>query len=234
MAVSRPRLSRTSVLAAAVTVADGEGLEAVTMRRVAEALGVVPMALYKHVADKDDLVAGMVDTLVDQMRPGVPAESAEWRDRVVEALRSARRVVVEHPWAQRAIESCTTRTSAVLAHMERVTSIFLDAGFTPDLTHHVMHLLGNRLWGFSPELFPGAPASASPSGTSRGAAPVADPADYPGILAIAADARARRPHATGCDEDFEFDFALDVILTGVERLHRTRWASTPSEAASAT
>lgn len=222
----RDPLSRTTVLRAAVELADAEGLDAVTMRRLAEVLDVVPMALYKHVADKDDLLAGMVDVLVEDMAVPSPATRTRWREGVRQALHGARRVVVAHPWARRAIESRTVRTPAVLGHMERVSTIFLAGGFTPDQTHHVMHLLGNRIWGFSPELFTGAPeagASSAPARPGRTAEP--DPADYPSIVAIATDARARRPDATGCDEDFEYDFALDVLLDGIERLRRAHWSS---------
>ena len=224
--ISRAPLSRAKVLRSGVALADAEGLEAVTMRRLGEMLGVVPMALYKHVSDKEDLVAGMVDVLVEEMTVPPTARASQWQALVREALHGARAVISAHPWARRAIESRTARTPAVLHHMERVSAIFLAAGFTPDLTHHVMHLLGNRIWGFSPELFADDSGSAAPAATtrrSRGAVP--DPADYPAILAIAADARARRPEAPGCDDDFEFDFALDVILDGVARLRRRRWVS---------
>ncbi|GAB3441259.1 TetR/AcrR family transcriptional regulator C-terminal domain-containing protein [Phycicoccus ginsengisoli] len=222
----RESLTRARVLRAAVALADSEGLDAVTMRRLADVLDVVPMALYKHVADKDDLLAGMVDVLVEDMAAPPPASPRRWRDGVRAALHAARRVVVAHPWAQRAIESRTVRTPAVLGHMERVSGVFLAAGFTPDQTHHVMHLLGNRIWGFSPELFTGAPdAGAASAPARRSRAPEPDPADYPAIVAIATDARARRPDATGCDEDFEFDFALDVLLAGIERLRRAHWSS---------
>ena len=100
----RESLTRTAVLRAAVALADSEGLDAVTMRRLAETLEVVPMALYKHVADKDDLLAGMVDLLVDDMEVPPPASRPQWREGVREALHGARRVVQAHPWARRAIE----------------------------------------------------------------------------------------------------------------------------------
>lgn len=239
---SAPRapLNRPRVLRAAIDLADTDGLDAVTMRRLADHLGVVPMALYKHVATKEDLLDGMVDTLIGDMHgeaagagqpgrdaagPALPHEAGpDWRVEVHALAHRARLVVTGHPWARRAIESRTRRTTAVLAHMERVSQVFLRAGFSPDLTHHVMHLLGNRIWGFSPELFTGdPPATASATAGRRAAAPP-DPADYPGILAITADAQARRPGA-GCDEDFEFEFALDVILDGVARLHGAGWSS---------
>lgn len=221
--VRRP-LHRATVLRAAIALADAEGVSAVSMRRLAQTLGVVPMALYKHVADKEDLLDGMVDMLIDEMPVPDRDASGHWRAAVREALLAARAVVTGHPWARRTIETRTVRTPAVLAHMERVTQIFLRAGFSPDLTHHVMHLLGNRIWGFSPELFNDAGNAPTTQRSRTSGTP--DPQDYPGIMSIATDARERRPGATGCDEDFEFDFALDAILDAVARLRRSRWVST--------
>lgn len=211
----RPPLSRGSVLRAAVELADAEGIDAVSMRRVADRLGVVPMALYKHVADKDDLLDGMVDELIAEFATPAPAlppaprraanrsldtlaAQRDWRPDFRAAVAGARAVVTRHTWARRAIETRTRRSAAVLGHMERLTSILLDGGLSPDLAHHAMHALGNRIWGFSPELFNDpdrADAGAAASRARTGPAP--DPADFPAIHAVAADAAARRPGARG-------------------------------------
>ena len=216
-------LSRARVLRAAIALADAEGIEKVSMRRLAETLGVVPMALYKHVADKDDLVDGMVDTLIGDVPPVAEPRPGKWRAPVRETISGTRDVITSHPWARRAFETRTLRTPAVLGYMERLSQIFLRAGFSADLTHHVMHLLGARIWGISPELFT-APDGV-PMAHRRVTSGTPDPADYPGIMAIAADAAARRPGAASCDEEAEFDFALDVILDGIARLRRTGWDS---------
>ena len=223
VAATRDPLHRDAVLAAAVALADTEGLAALSMRRLADALGVVPMALYKHVSDKEDLLDGMVDLLVSQVPEPAPHRPDQWRGVVRDTLLATRAVVTGHPWARRALETRSVRTPVVLGHMERVGQLFLRAGFSPDLTHHVMHLLGTRIWGFSAELFD--ESAGAPHGERRRTSGDPDPRDYPGILAIAADAHARRPDATGCDEDFEFAFALDVMLDGIDRLLRAGWVS---------
>lgn len=210
----RPTLSRAKVLSEAVALADSEGLDALTMRALAERLGVVPMALYKHVGDKEDLIDSMVDAVIEEF-PAAPAE-LPWREAVAAMLTGARGVVIAHPWARRALETRIERTPTVLAHMERVSQCFLSGGFTADQTHHVMHLLGPRIWGFSPELFVPAPNAEPPRKRKRPVEPP-NPADYPAIMSIAADAQSRRPGA-GCDEDFEFAFAVDVLLGAIERL----------------
>ena len=229
----RGRLTRAAVVEAAVELADRQGLAAVSMRNVAGALQVAPMALYRHVTDKDDLLDAMVDRLIEEFGAppedtsasrasappaGMPAEPG-WVSAARTRIWAARAVLARHPWARQAIETRTRRTAAVLSHMEALTSVLLSGGVSADLTHHALHALGNRIWGFSPELFPG--------DATAGSSPL-DPADYPGILAVAAQARRRRPDATGCDEDFEFGFALDLILAAVARLHDAGWASHPT------
>ncbi|MBT9256859.1 TetR/AcrR family transcriptional regulator [Phycicoccus sp. MAQZ13P-2] len=217
----RTPLSRPRVLTDAVALADAEGIEAVSMRRLAERLGVVPMALYKHVADKEDLLDGVVEEVLGEVvvapRPRTPDD---WPDAVRATVLSARAAVQRHPWLRRVLETRSRRTPAVLRHMDAVTRHLLDGGFTPDLAHHGMHALGSRIWGFSPELF-----DESVAAPTRRAAPAPDPADYPGILAVALDAQARRPRATSCDDEFEFRFALDLLLDGLERLRAAGWSS---------
>ncbi|MFZ2528260.1 MAG: TetR/AcrR family transcriptional regulator C-terminal domain-containing protein [Rhodococcus sp. (in: high G+C Gram-positive bacteria)] len=217
----RERLNRQRVLRGAVDLADSIGLPTLSMRRLAGTLGVAPMALYKHVTDKDDLLDGMVDVVIDEFAP--PRTELPWRDEVRDRILEARRVVLLHPWARQAIESRTRRTVTVLGHLDAVTAAFLRGGLSPQLTHHVMHAIGNRVWGFSPEMF-NPPAD----DTDRPTAP--DPealaafvTRFPAIAAVAGAATAGDPArlVEGCDEDFEFRFALDLLLDGADRLHRS-------------
>lgn len=223
----RTPLSRPVVLTRAVALADADGVEAVSMRRLAEELGVVPMALYKHVADKEDLVDGMVDTVLASLDEAVPAPPQEWRAAVRDRVMAARRSVLAHPWLRRAIETRTVRTPAVLDHMETITSLLLRGGLSADLTHHAMHALGSRIWGFSSEMFD---ESAPRARGKRSEAAQPDPAGYPGIIAVVTEAERRRPGA-GCDEEFEFCFGLDLLLDGIARLQAEQWASPPDLAA---
>jgi len=225
---SAGRLSRAQVLEGAVRLADAEGLDAVSMRRLSSELGVVPMALYKHVADKDDLVAGMIDSVV--ARYPAPEPDAGWRDAVRQRVLGARDALQAHPWLRSAIERATLRTPTVLAYMNAVAGELRGGGLSYDLVHYAMHALGHRIWGFSPEAFaaPDAPAGAA---GSAAATPAPDPAElealaahFPHVVAIAMDTAQRNPLGA-CDTDAEFVFTLDLLLDAFGRLHEAGWAS---------
>ncbi|MBO1901791.1 TetR/AcrR family transcriptional regulator C-terminal domain-containing protein [Leucobacter weissii] len=217
----RRRLDRDRVLAEALALADADGLDAVSMRALAARLEVVPMALYKHVADKEDLIGGMVDAVIAGYAR--PAATGTWRERVRERALIARAAHLAHPWLREAIQSRRRRSAAVLGHMDAVAGEFIAGGFSVDLTHHVMHALGNRVWGFSPEAFDGGDDVGQPDG---------DPAAllrmmserFPHVTAIALDASARNPSGS-CDEQFEFEFTLDLLLDAFERLRAAGWES---------
>lgn len=223
----RPRLNRDRVLHAAVALADEIGLEALSMRRLAAELGVVPMALYKHVADKEALLDGMVDVVVGEIEP--PDADLDWRAAVRRRVLSARRALLRHPWARRALETRTTRTPAVLGQIDATAAVFLAGGFSGELTHHVMHALGSRMWGFTQELFDD-PATAGPT-------PPPDPATvramverYPHLAATALTATHEDGSVVGrgCDDQAEFEFALDLMLDGFARLLEQGWRPAPS------
>jgi AcrR family transcriptional regulator len=208
-------LSRERVLRAAVALADEVGAGAISMRRIAQELGVVPMALYKHVANKDELLDGMIDVVVGEIDP--PAAGTDWKSAVRQRVLSARAALLRHPWASRVIESRTEATPTVLAYMDSMIGIFRSGGFSIDLTHHAMHAMGSRLLGFSQELFDDS-ADLAPE---RAAALLQQLAGrYPNVgeLVTAITHDQGSVVGAGCDDQFEFEFALDLLLDGLERL----------------
>ena len=228
MAERRPRspLNRERVLRAAVALADERGVEDVSMRKLSQRLGVVPMALYKHVADKEDLLAGMVDVVIAGYDPG--DTGSEWKAAVRSRVLAARRALLRHPWARPVIESRRRRTPAVLAYMDSLSGTFMAGGLSADLTQHAMHALGYRIWGFSPEAFEDPNAFTIPDDPVAREAMLRQVGEtYPHILAIALDASGGDITAAGptCDEQFEFEFALDLLLDAFERLHEAGWSS---------
>ncbi len=136
--------------------------------------------------------------------------------------------MVDHPWVRPVIESRTTRTPTVLAYMDSLAGMFIAGGFSADLTHHAMHALGHRIWGFSPEAFDNPGPSEAPADPAAQEAAIRKLGQiYPNILAItmAATGGDLTGVGQGCDEQFEFEFALDLLLDGFERLHESGWTS---------
>jgi AcrR family transcriptional regulator len=233
-AAQRVRLNRDRVLQAAVALADDVGLAPLSMRRLAQELDVVPMALYKHVANKDELLDGMIDVIITEIDP--PATGLDWKDVVRRRILSARSVLQRHQWARQVLETRTNKTPGVLAYMDSFIGMFLDGGFSVDLTHHVMHAIGSRMWGFTQELFD------EPAGQDNGPVQELDEAmqqamfqamasRYPNVLKIAM-ASAHDQDAVvgqGCDDQFEFEFALDLLLDGIGKLHAQGWTSARSK-----
>ncbi|HEX2372461.1 MAG TPA: TetR/AcrR family transcriptional regulator C-terminal domain-containing protein [Actinomycetota bacterium] len=217
---ARPRapLSRERVLRAAVALADEGGVESLSMRRIAQELGVVPMALYKHVANKDEMLDGMVDVVVGEIDPPLPG--TDWKTAIRLRVLSARRALLRHPWASRVIESRTTPTPVALEYMDSMIGMFRAGGFSIDLTHHAMHAMGSRLWGFTQELFDDS-ADAGPGMGPEMARELAG--RYPNIteLVVAITHDEVSVVGQGCDDQFEFEFALDLMLAGLERLRDT-------------
>ena len=169
----------------------------------------------------------MVDFVLLDIDPADPAP--DWQAAVRRRVLSAREAVLRHPWARKAIESRTRRTPVVLAYMDSLAGLFRAGGFSADLTHHVMHTLGNRMWGFSPELFeaPPDPDAQPPTPEEQEAMAAEFGRHFPHILEIATAATHGDLSGVGggCDEQFEFEFALDVLLDGFERLRAQGWTS---------
>lgn len=211
----RAPLSRDRVLRAAVALADKAGIESLSMRRLAEDLGVVPMALYKHVANKEELLDGMIDVVVGEIDP--PVAGAGWKSAVRQRILSARRALLRHPWASQVMESKQNPTPVVLAYMDTMIGLFRAGGFSVNLTHHVMHTIGSRVLGFSQELF----NDSSTVDPEVAAAMMRELGPkFPNVLAIATAASHEEASVVGpgCDDQYEFEFALDLLLDGFERL----------------
>ena len=219
----RARLNRDEVLRAAVRLADEAGIEALSMRHLAQRIGVVPMALYKHVANKAELLDGMVDVIVGDIDLATP--SPDWKRAVREQVLSARRALLRHPWALQVIESRTAASPVVLDYMNSLIGLFRAGGLSVDLTHHVMHALGTRMWGFTREVFPTPAPPADPAARAAMFEHFAE--RYPHIVEMATAASHDEASTVGggCDDQFEFEFTLDLMLDGFETLHRHGWTS---------
>ena len=212
-ATARPPLTRERIVAAATDLADRDGLEALSMRRLGGILGVDPMSLYNRVRDKDDLLDAMADTAVAGIEPA--AGEGPWTDRLRATILSARAAMLRHPWAPRLIEQRAQPGPATLRYFDTVIGVMLDGGLPIDLTHHALHLLGSRVIGFNQDLFDDrSEAARDPAAAALMARQLAD--SHPHVARMAGTV-SHEGGLGGCDDDVEFGFALDLILDGLAR-----------------
>ena len=209
---SRAPLTRERVLEAAVALADQSGIEVLSMRKLGGTLGVEGMALYRHVRDKDDLLDGMVDAVMGEV--GTPDDSGDWKAAMRELALGARAVMLRHPWAPAVIVDRPDVGPATLRHIDSVLRILESGGFSIDMAHHALHVLGSRVFGFTQDPFNDG-AEPRPDAATAAAIAEALAATYPNVgkLAMAA---THEGGLGGCDDDFEFAFGLDLILGGLE------------------
>ncbi len=218
--ISRPetrgRLSRERVLRTAIAHADAGGLEALSMRKLAEELAVAPMALYRHVASKDDLVDGMVDIVFSEI--GLPSGGADWRTAMRQRAISVRDVLARHRWAIGLMESRTNPGPANLRHHDAVIGRLRAGGFDMAMAAHAYSLLDSYIYGFALTKmnlpFESGDDIADLAQTMLEPFPVNE---YPNLVAFITE-HAMKP---GYDYGDEFEYGLDLILDGLERARGT-------------
>ena len=200
-------LTRERILRAAISIADRDGVEALTMRGLGSELGVEAMALYRHFANKDELLESMVDLLVGEIT--IPPAGGPWRSAIRAQAFSARTILGRRRWAQRLLATRAVLGPGTLRHIEGVTRALRDAGFSHALAHHTMHVLGARIYGFTQEVFDDA---LTPEAVQRFVGLIRA-GDYPAM-------RAAAPYVRH-DADTEFVFALDLLLDALDRARQS-------------
>jgi AcrR family transcriptional regulator len=208
----RPQLTRERVMAAAIELADRDGIESISMRKLAQELGVEAMSLYTHVRNKNDLLDGMADAVISQIP--MSADDADWKTSLRRMALAARGVVRRHPWVPRTVESQTAPGPAVLQYVNAVIGILREGGFSIAQVHHALHILGSRVLGFTHALFDDSgelePEAAAALASQLGAS-------HPYVVEMALAVTHEGPLGR-CDDDAEFEFALDFILDGLARI----------------
>lgn len=212
MARSRARepLSRQRAIEAAVALADRQGIDGLSMRRLAKELGVEAMSLYHHVANKDDILDGMVDAVFAEIE--VPADAADWRSAMRDRAVSQRAALLRHPWALNLMESRTSPGSETLRHHDAVIGVGLDAGLDLTLVAHAIALLDAYVYGFVLQEL------TLPFDDGEAIEPVVeetlggmDPEQFPHLARMAGE-HVLQPGYRFADE---FDFGLDLVLDGL-------------------
>lgn len=209
---SRSRLSRDRVLTTAIALADAAGIEQLTMRRLGDELGVEAMSLYNHVANKEDLLNGMVDAVFSEIE--LPSHSDDWKTAMRKRSVSFRTVLSRHPWATSLKDSGTNPGPATLRHHDRVLGTLRNSGFSIAMAAHAFSALDSYIYGFALQ------EKSLPFTTEEETAAMAHvmlaqlPAnEYPYLAELTAD-HVLQP---GYNYGDEFPLGLDLLLDGLER-----------------
>jgi AcrR family transcriptional regulator len=205
-------LTRERILRAAMRIADEEGLEALTMRRLGQELGVQAMSLYNHVANKDDLYQGIVDLALSEIE--VPSPDLDWRTALRQSAISAHQAFVRHPWACNLHMGTPRVNDDRMEWMEGVLRTLREAGFSPNMTHHAYHALDSHITGFTLWLV-SMPFDSREEllDMAKEFIPSISAERFPYVIEHANE------HLEDPDpsEPSEFEFGLDLILEGLER-----------------
>ena len=212
---SRPRepLSRERILRTAVAVADEGGIESLSMRKLGQELGVEAMSLYNHVANKDDIQNGIVEIVLEEIE--VPSDGDDWKAALRQTAISSHEVFVRHRWACGLLMGTSGVSLARMRWMEAVLRTLREAGFSPDMTHHAYHALDSHITGFTLWLVNMPFETKEELDDLAGRFLSQIPTDeYPYVVEHA----QQHLEPASPDGKSEFEFGLDLILDGLERL----------------
>ncbi|MGF1601998.1 MAG: TetR/AcrR family transcriptional regulator [Thermosynechococcaceae cyanobacterium] len=208
---SRLPLSRERVLRAAIALADQGGIESLSMRKLAQALGVKAMSLYNHVTNRDDLLDSMVDIVVSEI--DLPEVGADWKAAMRLRATSAHEVLLRHPWSAMALMSRINIGPALLRYADATLGCLRGAGFSFEMADHAWNAMDSHIYGFTlQELnFPFEEAEYSEAATNYVSLLPAD--QYPYLNQLT-------QHVMGGQYDgiHDFEFGLELILSGLDRL----------------
>jgi AcrR family transcriptional regulator len=209
----RDPLTKERVLQAAIQVADQDGLGALTMRRLGKDLGFEAMAIYKHVANKEEILEGMLEQVVGRIE--VPEDGADWKDAMRRRAVSAREVLARHSWAIGLLEAGTATSPTALRYLNAILGHLRSAGFPMEYVAHAFWVLDCYVYGqVIQEVSLPFETAEETNETARATLDESAMNDYPHLVAMYEHALTHRYSFDG-----EFEFGLDLILDGLER-HR--------------
>ena len=207
----RSPLTRERILRAAARLADKQGLDALSMRRLATTLKVEAMSLYNHVANKDDVLDGMVDLIVGEIT--LPTPSGDWKTAMRARATSAHAVMLAHPWAPMLVVSRINVGPNMLRYIEATLGTLREAGLSWAETDRAWNAMDSHIYGFTLQLqnFPVDPDEYASAAASY--LPMLPADTYPYMHELT------RGVADGShDGTHDFSFGLELILDGLDRL----------------
>jgi AcrR family transcriptional regulator len=212
---ARIPLNRGRVLDAAVAFADKSGIDLLTMRKLGQAVGVEAMSLYNHVANKEELLDGMVDLVFNEI--GLPPKGMSWKRAMRQRAIAARQVLSRHRWAIGLMESRRSPGPATLRHHDAVIGTLREAGFSIEMAAHAFSVLDSYIYGFALQ------EASLPFHTAKETEDIVQamlkqmpPDEFPHLTELTVK-HVLRP---GYDYGDEYDFGLDLILDSLERARR--------------
>jgi len=205
-----------------MTLADAEGLEELTMRRLAEELGVEAMSLYHHVPNKDAILDGMVDLVFREIE--LPQPNLDWKTALRRRMASVREVLVRHRWALRILESRATPGPSTLEHHDAMLGCLRRAGFSVPLAAHAYAVLDSFVFGFvHTELTLPFETSEETQAFASAIFDQLPPGSYPHLVELTREHVLKPGYAYGN----EFPFGLELILDGLERALEAEVSAAP-------
>lgn len=207
----RQPLTRDRVLQAAIELVDRDGIGALTMRRLGAELGVEAMSLYKHVANKEEILDGIVESVVAEIE--IPNEGVGWREAMRRRAISARDVLIRHSWAIGLLEARGSKGPVVLRYMDAILGSLRSAGFSIENAAHAYWLLDSYVYGqVIQEVSLSAIGSEERAGEEGSSLERIARDEFPNLVEMA-------EHARGSDYSFEdeFEFGLELILEALSR-----------------
>ena len=214
----RAPLSRERVLRAAIALADERGAHELTMRKLAQDLGVEAMSLYNHVANKDDLLDGMIDIVFSEIEP--PSAGGDWKAEMRKRAVSTREALNRHRWAIGEMEGRGSHGPSNLRIHNAVLGCLRGAGFSLEMTVHAYSVQDAYIYGFAlqqSDMTPESPEDFAAVAQQQLRDYADALADYPHLVEVVGGHVA----ASGYDYEAEFLFGLDVILDRLEQLLST-------------
>jgi AcrR family transcriptional regulator len=209
---ARAPLTKERVLRVALAMADKSGIESLSMRLLGGRLGVEAMSLYNHVANKDEILDGIMELVVDEIT--IPAAGAVWRPAMRERAVSARAAFKRHPWASALMDSRVSSGPVRLRYFDAMIGTLHGAGFSFEQAARAFSVLDCYIYGFARQLLNRASGDEKQDKKRAKALRDAMPeGGYP-YLAQMAELTMKK----GYDEDADFDFGLNLILDGLERI----------------
>lgn len=210
---TRPPLGRGPILRAAVKIADESGIESLSMRKLAQTFGVEAMSLYKHVANKDDILDGIVDIAASEI--DLPRIGGDWKVEMRRRASAAHAVLMRHPWATMLMVSRANVGPAMLRYVDATLGCLREAGFSYPMADHAWNAIDSHVYGFTLQKlnFPFQPEEYAD--VAKAYLPMIPAEQYPYLHGL-----SQEVIGGGYDGLHGFEFGLDLILDGLERRRR--------------